>query len=703
MNSLLKVLQITSLIVLALLRWVIVLPRLLLKFFLILVSIILTVAFAIFLVQVLWISPRDIAYRYVPPGPTNAPNACTWQQNNPTALANFDNSEDKAQLAGKGQAGLECMLQYHVVPSLPNDTWYKSDRPIGPISYYLSFLEFQESGRLAEKGIDGSFLARSQLAVLTEHLDRQKNNYVFVFVHGWRHDARIGDDNVRNARVYAAHAASALDYRCKTTGKDCDYTVTAVYVGWRGARVDERAIEAFADRHFGFRNRKISGLFKTAVGDVPAALTLFDRKPISERIAPSVVASLRNIDRLLKQRNADASKADRMIVIGHSLGGNILATGLNAAMIEKIRLHTPGEVLQSPLGNLVIMLNPAAEAWKWTSLQREMRLRVNFPENLADKNPRSKDETDFFPANQPPVFISITSAFSWPAAALTQLELNTLQGHNMDIEEMKALAQYDAATHDAFPLFKGNFQPLSETLDRLANWFPTSEPGRGTIFPDKKFCGTWKPLAGACQTVVVSTLRSAAAVVRNVPFTNSASDDTLTIGHLNPVRPPYSTFKSGLWESPLPYGTTSELVVNNSIGHKTRYTNAGSSYLSECAMVDHWLWKARHNPGAGTYTGWDSGFSSVNKTTLLVTPDVSTPNVTPIRPRSNAADGHLEIQFRQYLMNSGTRSIVTLSDPMWNIRAYDTTVAFHGGYVSYPLICALNQLVMDDIASEPKN
>ena len=37
------------------------------------------------------------------------------------------------------------MLQYHVVPSLPNDTWYKSDRPIGPISYYLSFLEFQKS------------------------------------------------------------------------------------------------------------------------------------------------------------------------------------------------------------------------------------------------------------------------------------------------------------------------------------------------------------------------------------------------------------------------------------------------------------------------------------------------------------------------------------------------------------------------------
>jgi hypothetical protein len=211
MNLLLIVLRKASLIFLVLLGLMMGLPRLLLKSFLVFVSVVLTVAFAIFLVEVLWVSPRDIAYRYVAPGSTNAPNACAWQQNNPTALANFANSENKAQRSGRGQAGLECMLQYHVVPSLPNDIWYKSDRPIGPISYYLSFLEFQESGRLAEKGIDGSVLARSQLTVLEDHLARQNNNYVLVFIHGWRHDARIGDDNVANARVYAAHAASALD------------------------------------------------------------------------------------------------------------------------------------------------------------------------------------------------------------------------------------------------------------------------------------------------------------------------------------------------------------------------------------------------------------------------------------------------------------------------------------------------------------
>jgi hypothetical protein len=682
------------------LPWLLALPRFLLKSALFFVSVFLTIALAVVLVEVFWVTPRNVAYRYVAPALADQPaTLCNKQWSDPISLAAHENSEDKVQQDTNGAAGLECMLQYHVVPSEPNSTWYNSDKPIGPISYYLSFLEFQESGRLAEKGLDGSILERSQLKVLEEHLSRQKNNYILVFIHGWRHDARIGDDNVANARVYAAHAASALDYRCKTTGRYCNYTVTAVFVGWRGARVDESAIEAFADRNLGFLGGTVSGIFKAVVGDFPAMLTLFDRKPISERIAPSVVASLRHIDGLLKKGNTET--ANRLIVIGHSLGGNILASGLNSAFIDQIRTHKPGEILRSPLGDLIVLLNPAAEARKWTSIQHEMRLFVHFPENTTDVDAQAKIDLDYYPANQPPVYVSITSAFSWPSAALTQLERKSLSGRkdDNDLEEMKLLAQYDAATHDAFPFFKGNFQPLSETLERAAAWFPNSQRGESTFFPDKTICPTWKIFEAACQKMIIGSWRILAAIVRNVPFENADSDETLTIGNFDPVRPPYGDYKGFNWQSPLPYGTTSELVVNDYF-EPTLYKNAGSAYHSECAIVDHWLWKARHNPSLKPFEGWDSGFS--NTRTGSVVPDQDTPNVTPIRPRPTA-NGHLEIQFRQYLLNSGTESIITSNDPMWNIRAYDTALAFHSGYVTYPLICALNQLVMDDIASEPKN
>ena len=685
------------------LAWLSALPKFLLKLFLGLVSLALVLVLFVLLVEVFWVSPRNLAYRYASFSPQNQSGPCSIQSKNPTALANSGNSEDALQLSAKGQAGLECMLQYHVVPTEPNSIWYKSNKPIGPISFYLSFLEFQESGRPVERGLDRSLLQPSQLEVLEKHLSSQKNNYVLVFVHGWRHDARIGDGNVANARVYAAHAASALDYRCKTTGKYCDFTVTAVFVGWRGARVDETRIAAFADRYLGFLGSRVSNTFTNVVAGLPAMLTLFDRKPISERVAPSVVASLQHLDRLLKGRNTVAR--DKLIVIGHSLGGNMLATGLNSAMLDQIRNHKPGEILTSPLGNLIVLLNPAAEAWKWTSLQHEMRLYVHFPEDSTDADQRSKTDVNYFPPNQPPIYVSITSAASWPATPLTRLEKNALPaGRDEDTDEMTLTAHYDAATHDAFPLFKLNFQPVAETLERLASWFPNSKPGESLFFPDKSICPQWQILSKACVRTTVSALRLAAGFFRNLPFANADSDQTLTIGHLDPMRPPYGDFTSSNWQSPLPFGATGEVIVNNNIGHPTLYTNAGSAYLSECAVVDHWLWKARHNLTLRPFEGWDSGYSHTPPPGTgvgPVIPDRDTPNVTPIRPRPTT-NGHLEVQFRQYLLKSGTASIVTSNDPMWNLRAYDTTLAFHGGYVSYPLICALNQLVLDDIAAEPR-
>src|SRR3979409_1357903 len=128
----------------------------------------------------------------------------------------------------------------------------------------------------------------------------------------------------------------------------------------------------------------------------------------------------------------------------------------------------------------------------------------------------------------------------------------------------------------------------------------------------------------------------------------SVSDHTLTIGHLDPMRPPYHCYNNPVWQSPLPFGTTSELVINNTIGHPTLYKYAGSAYFSECAVVDHWLWKARHNPSLAPFEGWDSGYSHIRRD-HQVAPDKDTPNVTPIRPRPTD-NGHLEIQFRQYLL-----------------------------------------------------
>ena len=187
-------------------------------------------------------------------------------------------------------------------------------------------------------------------------------------------------------------------------------------------------------------------------------------------------------------------------------------------------------------------------------------------------------------------------------------------------------------------------------------------------------------------------------MLRNVPFMNTSSEDTRTIGHFDPVRPPFGII--GVSPTPDPatiYGTTHEFIINQDPGHDTAYTNAASPYRSECAIVDHWLWDVRQDKDLGGYgTRWDSGYTQWDDKGVLL--PTNPPNRTPIRKRAGRV-GHLEAQFRHGLLHGGMMPIVQADDPFWNVRAFDTALKKHDGYVSYPLICAINQLVMDDVAS----
>ena len=46
---------------------------------------------------------------------------------------------------------------------------------------------------------------------------------------------------------------------------------------------------------------------------------------------------------------------------------------------------------------------------------------------------------------------------------------------------------------------------------------------------------------------------------------------------------------------------------------------------------------------------------------------------------------------------SGTAPITQAADPFWNMRAFDNALSRHDGYRLTSFICAMNQLVMDDI------
>lgn len=596
---------------------------------------------------------------------------------------------------------LRCAIQHHVVPAESPDE--------KPIDYYLSFLEFRESGEPyslietdgngADRPFPGDKLLKlkwenaprkflpvypiTQLDVLMKHLSTG-SNYVIALAHGWRHDASIGDRNVADLRHYAAHAVRFLAERCKTEGRYCDTRVTAIYIGWRGARVNESGLRRYLGDTLG-----------GALGGFAAGATLFDRKPVSEQVAPAAISALRALQRevLWPDASPDSPKpgapVNKMVVFGHSLGGNLFATGLEDDLIKSVRLHKAGNALPPVLGNLVVLLNPASEASKWTSIQREVWSRVSyFPDSVTPMDDVAKGH-DFFPDHQKPVIVSVTAALAFPAGGLRE---GDCQWIFMDADDRfkphrkalrRALAksegmfeegiEYDWATHDLFPAFKFDFRPLALWFDRWAARLELRPaPGQS--------CGPVE--VSPVRRVLSAPARAIATTARHFPFQNWDQESSHTIGHLDPPRPAGGVFPQYHLGSAAPFGTTHELM---GVATKRRAMHipygALASATVDCPATNRWLTRARQRRAPhGTF--WDSD---------------------DLAPSADSAigEGPPAAQFMHGFNLGGTAAITRANDPFWNVRAFDNALSRHDGYRMSSFICAINQLVMDDITQAP--
>lgn len=598
------------------------------------------------------------------------------------------NDEDAVTDDPRWRTRLRCALQRHVIPSARG----------APLAYTLGFLEFKEDGepyalvsrsRDSDVAIDSAMLRHAmegemrvsgqpatalrpvitQLDALTQHLSTG-THYVIAFVHGWRHDARIGDANVADLRYYAAHAARFLRQRCPADPHACDAEVTAIYVGWRGARVDERGLRStFGD--------VLGGFF----GTLSAAATLFDRKPVSEAIAPAAVSALRTLEAVLTKPGPDGgARHNKLVVAGHSLGGNMLATGLKDELVKAVRRHRPGEVLPPVLGDLVILINPASEASKWTGVQRAVWERAPSPKGAAGAT------GDLFPIQQHPVVLSVTAALAFPAGGLRPggcawIGLTVEDGFQAARRRIRerlagtaamfgAGIDYDWATHDLFPTFKFDFRPAAGFLDRTAARYEHVPPRGRSCAPPRA--------PDLLDGLLTLPLRALSLLAATFPFQVSLPVESHTIGNLDPPRPAAGVLADAQ-PSAAPFGTTHEML-----GLASAETAAQHPYGTladaaiDCPRANRWLSRARLRRAAQGGLGWDSE------------------DLAPPEPGIDG-QGAPAVQFQHGLPLTGIAPITLGNDPFWNVRAFDNALSRHDGYRRSSFICALNQLVMDDI------
>lgn len=198
-------------------------------------------------------------------------------------------------------------------------SFLKNENP----AYDLAFLELDEQGVMQQ---------RAQLETVLKHLRRQNNNYVIVYVHGWHHSAAADDSNVLRFQERLAF----------TKQRYPEKNVTGIYVGWRGESIS------------------VPGL---------NMLTFWDRKVVSEEVGRnSLSEALLRIESALPRESNNV-----LLTVGHSFGASVVFNSVHQIMLTRLVQPRPGDVIG--FGDLVVLVNPAFEAMRFTQIRDAAQVR----------------------------------------------------------------------------------------------------------------------------------------------------------------------------------------------------------------------------------------------------------------------------------------------------------------------------------------
>ncbi len=229
---------------------------------------------------------------------------------------------------------------------------------LGP--YELAIVEFNDQGCCHD---------RAQMSRLSEKLDEysQRDAVIIVFVHGWKHDARSDDENLRNFTDVLQQVVGAEEEQARAqSGKP--RPVLGIFIGWRGM--------SFYDRY-----------------GIVDNLTFWDRQDAGRRVSVGSVRELLGRLRHYRDKRKAAGGAPLLIIVGHSFGGMIVYSALAQSLIEAAA--TPSDEIVPAFADLVLLVNPAIEAARYLPIHA-----------LVDGSAKGKHD-------QPPVFVCATARNDW--------------------------------------------------------------------------------------------------------------------------------------------------------------------------------------------------------------------------------------------------------------------------------------------------
>jgi hypothetical protein len=331
--------------------------------------------------------------------------------------------------------------------------------------YKLGFVEFDDQGWFWDTN---QKKAVEELIRKEAGLDQSNNPQGIVmvaFAHGWKNNAATNNDNVEMFRATLKQLGAAEEVQTNHSPRK----VVGVYMGWRGLSA---TLEPFKETSF------------------------WERKSTAHKVGGygAMTELLVDLESLQQESNDSlATNAPRteLIIVGHSFGGAAVYSAISQIVTERfVDTIKHGKILK-PLGDQVILLNPAFEASRHYNLNQ---LAVSIAQ---------------YPANQRPVLSIFTSKGDWAThyAFPTGRFFSTFFEKNRDAKQREA--NWDAVgwfepfvTHDLLYQTNANASSGNKTLNVATGTHELHNRGQlqRTISHVHEQRKKWHPNGPAAQT-----------------------------------------------------------------------------------------------------------------------------------------------------------------------------------------------------------
>ena len=242
------------------------------------------------------------------------------------------------------------------------------DRPNTPNSviettpeYKLGFVEFDDQGWFYDVRQKAAVetMIRTEAGIGTQN---ETPVILVLFVHGWKNNAASDNGNVNTFRAVLKQL-NDLEVHLSQIQKRNPRKLIGVYGGWRGLSIK-------------------SDYFPLPLGK---ELSFWGRKNTAQRVGGygGMTELMMDLETLqaTSNRSLPASAAtSKLIIVGHSFGADVVYNALSQIITERfvdtIKEH-PGSLLK-PVGDQVILLNPAFEASRLYDLKQLARSVTNY-------------------------------------------------------------------------------------------------------------------------------------------------------------------------------------------------------------------------------------------------------------------------------------------------------------------------------------